>query len=351
MQHKFKSSLVGAVAVAAALAGAGLGFAHSGAGAATQITYTGAGANSTAGWSAFSPDLVRFSHIETYIGDAGDSSLENLPIASDIAFADPGDDITKLATEGAIQGGAGIQLCDRNTGHDGAAAQLGLVQVKPGWFDLVEGLGFLGNDNALNSSGNVCDNGLIGEAKGSTPEHVVVLLTNVHVNDTVKVGILYDPFHPFWFDTQEFPAGTITFYGTDLSNLNNTNVDSTEASDWFANNRFFTNEADAGVVSDTVQSPALTNLAVPAPNFGVLLHKGTSELVRFAHVKVNANNAVNGQGEVQGAFQSNKDWTTNPVAATTDGASTGLLYLDPSVFAADNFYVAGGLGLVLQGAR
>jgi hypothetical protein len=315
--------------------------------AAPAVIYTDAGVNATAGWEAYSPDLVNFTHIESYIGSSGDSSWESLPVAAittsplnTIASSTmPGNG--KIAGTNPITGGVGIQLCDRSSG---AAAQIGVVNVGGGLFDVVEALGTFGS-HANNSSGDVCDNGLLGDAhNGSTAVLLKVLLTGVKANDTVQAGILYDLHDAYHFGPHHAGAGDVTFYATDLSNSTDSNYDILPVHTYLAG-LIVTNEADAGVVADTATSVAL-GPPVPAPNGGPLESSAPNELVRFAHVKVNGNSTVTGGHEVEGAFQSSAAWSVTPVAATTDGLPTGQIYLKPTAFAADNFAVEGGTGIV-----
>ena len=337
----------------------------------TYTSTTAEGGNSVAGYSAFSAGEVNFTHIESYIGSSGNSSCENLPVAANLAGMPVGTtftDVTPSAvkTTTSITGGAGLQLCDRNVGGSGnlgEAAQLGVVNVGGGNFDVVEALGafnpFSQTNAALNSSGNVCDNGVLGSAPGSVALIVKVLLTGIRANDTVQAGILYDPHSHYTFDGHIVQKGYITFYTTDLSNLGLTNQDFLGGGTVFAQdvtieghtchfNPLLTNEADAGVVSDTTLSPSISGTQVPAPNGGSLEWNAPNELVRFAHTKASANSTVIGGHETAGvgAFYNVPAWTAYPVASTSDGTSTGMLKLDPQVFAADNFAVEGGIGLI-----
>lgn len=341
------------------------GTAVAGTGPVTYTSTTLEGGNSVAGWSAFSASEVNFTHIESYIGSSGDSSWENLPVVKTTTeFGNPatwtvGKTMTGLSplnTEGTpdpITGGVGLQLCDRNVGALGEAAQLGIVNVGAGNFDVVEALGaFVGP--ALNSSGNMCDNGVLGGAPNSVALIVRVLLTGVRANDTVQAGILYDPHSRYTFSGRLVQKGYVTFYATDLSNPNNTNQDFMGGGNYFVPRNgldfhpLLTNEADAGVVSDTTLSPSVSGTPVPAPNGGSLEWNAPNELVRFAHTKASANSTVIGGHETAGAgaFYNVPAWTAYPVASTSDGTPAGMLKLDPQVFAADNFAVEGGLGLV-----
>lgn len=357
-------ALAGAAALATggALAASGTAYAS----VSPSVTYTSTtaqGGNSVAGYSAFSPSEVNFTHIESYIGSKGDSSWENLPVASGLAGKSVGDTFgpfiggsTIPGQIDPIKGGVGLQLCDRNVGALGEAAQLGLVNVGGGNFDVVEALGaFVGP--ALNSSGNMCDNGVLGSAPKSVALLVRVLLTGIRANDTVQAGILYDPNSHYTFKGNLVQKGYITFYATDLSNLGLTNQDFMGGGVYFQPNKdglgypfhpLLTNEADAGVVSDTTLSPSISGTPVPAPNGGSLEWNAPNELVRFAHTKLSANSVVIGHGGVSGAgaFYNNSMWNAYPVASTSDGTPTGMLKLDPQNFAADNFAVEGGIGLI-----
>lgn len=361
---------VGALVTAGAFIGVGGNVAH--ASVSPSVTYTSTtleNGNSVAGWSAFSASEVNFTHIESYIGSAGNSSWENLPVVPGAGSWTVGKTFTDLTPDGnrdPITGGAGLQLCDRNVGGSGnlgEAAQIGVVNVGGGNFDVVEALGafnpFSLPNAALNSSGNVCDNGVLGSAPGSVALIVKVLLTGIRANDTVQAGILYDPHSHYTFGGKIVQKGYITFYATDLSNLGLTNQDFLGGGVVFAQdvtidghtchfNPLLTNEADAGVVSDTTLSPSISGTPVPAPNGGSLEWNAPNELVRFAHTKASANSTVIGGHETAGAgaFYNVPAWTAYPVASTSDGTPAGMLKLDPQKFAADNFAVEGGLGLI-----
>lgn len=339
-----------AVAVPALMAGAALVASSSAYASQGPVTYTSTtanGGNAVAGWDAFAPGTFNLTHTETYIGSSGDSSWENLPVDAALAGASVGHVLT---TAQQPQGGIGEALCDRNTGSQGEAAQLGVVNTGGGLFDVVEALGEFGS-HALNSSGDVCDNGILGAATGSHAFIIKVLLTGVHANDTVQAGILYDSRENYTFGGHLKVKGDITWYATDLSNSADTNSDSLGGAAIFppGSQPLLTNEADEGVVSDSAGTVALTGVSVPAPNGNGLTSSAPNELARFAHVKLSANSTVLGGHTVSGAgsFQaSGVPWNVNPVASTSDGTATGILKLDPSQFAEDNFYVAGGIALV-----
>lgn len=378
IRRRFAATAAGVV-LAAGVGLASAGTAH--ASVSPTVTYTSTtleNGNSVAGYSAFSASEVNFTHIESYIGSSGDSSWENLPVVTPLAGKPVGTTMTGLSgnitTPGPgfdpIRGGVGLQLCDRNVGGSGnlgEAAQLGLVNVGGGNFDVVEALGafnpFSQVNAALNSSGNVCDNGVLGSAPGSFAIIVKVLLTGIRANDTVQAGILYDPHSHYTFSGHIVQKGYITFYATDLSNLGLTNQDFLGGGVFFAQdvpcgtrsapatchfNPLLTNEADAGVVSDTTLSPSISGTPVPAPNGGSLEWNAPNELVRFAHTKASANSTVIGGHETAGvgAFYNVPAWTAFPVVSTSDGTPTGILKEDVQKFAADNFAVEGGLGLV-----
>jgi hypothetical protein len=82
---------------------------------------------------------VDFTHITSYVGSDGDSTLENLP----------------ASTLTNIEGGAGIGLCNQGTG---AAAQLGDIYIGGGLMDVVYATGTFGT--ALNN-GDKCENGVV----------------------------------------------------------------------------------------------------------------------------------------------------------------------------------------------
>lgn len=348
MTVRGRLAAVGAVGVLA-LSGAvaATGQAHASQGPVTYTSTTANGGNAVAGWDAFAPGTFNLTHTESYIGSSGDSSWENLPVDSALAGASVGH---VLGSTQQPEGGIGEALCDRNTGSNGEAAQLGVVNVGGGSFDVVEALGIFGS-HALNSSGDVCDNGILGAALGSTALIIKVLLTGVHANDTVQAGILYDSRENYTFGGHLKVKGDITWYATDLSNTADTNSDSLGGAAYFpaGSQPLLTNEADEGVVSDSAGTVALTGVSVPAPNGNGLTSTAPNELVRFAHVKLSANSTVLGGHTVSGAgsFQaSGVPWNVNPVASTSDGTATGILKLDPSQFAEDNFYVSGGIALV-----
>lgn len=343
---------LGGIGAAAAVAlSAGLAVA----GTSAQVTYTTAGTAAAAGWSVRSAN-VDFTHTQGRFGSAGNSSWENLPVGTQAEQASllalqAGDPIPVsggMITGAGVLGGIGAELCDTSQNAPGYAAQEGIVQVAPGQFDVIESVGYFG-PHALNSNGDVCDNGLLGVALGSKALTVKVLLTGVHANDTVDLNVLYNARTNYRVTREDgrglqVTRGHITFTAQDLVS-GGIGFDTSIAGAFIAPN-FVTNEAAQGVVSDTAHAIPLTGVAVPAPNGGVLTHTAPSELIRVAHSAVAGNSVAVGGHEVQGSFFTNSAWNATPVASTADGTPGGALYLDPSLVAADNFYVAGGIGLV-----
>jgi len=343
-------------AAAVALIGGGAAAATLSASASVSspVRYTKSGAVTVAGHYAHSTDNeFNFTHIESYLGsDDGGTSLEYLPVAPLVTDDNgnpvtDGSPITRLLRSnepGIIMGGVGVGLCDSAGGEaaGGDAIQLGAVYVGNGKKDIVEVSGQFGPViNTQNFSNDRCQNGLLSTDPGAHIVNGEVLLANVPVGDTVQAGILTDPFHTFFLGSQAFTAGHMVFYATDLVTNDNNNGHL----GGFVNGNLVANEADAGAVSDTTESLALTGDPVPLPNFGAYHHVGVSSLARWAHILVNGNNNVTGT-ETRGAFQSNLDWTDNLVASTSDGTSIGILKLAPSNFGADNTYVGGGVGIV-----
>lgn len=340
-----------AVAAATALIGGGAAYGALSSNAAVNnpVRYTKSGAVTVAGWYAHSTDnQFNFTHVESYLGSDGGSSLENLPPTPALANSWDGENITSLLQgidrNKIITGGVGVGLCDSAGGEaaGGDAVQVGAVYVGNGLKDIVAVAGQFGPVlNTQNFSNDRCQNGLLSTDPGATIVQGEVLLANVPVADTVQAGVLGDPFHTFFFGNQAFTAGHVVYYATDLVTNDNNNGHI----GGFVNGNLIANEADAGAVSNTQTSLALTNVSVPLPNFGAYHHQGVSELARWAHVAVNGNDNVTGT-ETRGAFQSSAAWTVAPVASTSDGLPGGILKLAPSTFGADNFYVGGGIGLV-----
>lgn len=360
---------------AASLAAAGTLALSATANAATSgiVTYSNAGSNAVAGWFAFAGDSTTgyFTHLNSYLGSAGNSTIENLPVSTLKLLTNnpvPSDNFwTPQPNSGStintkILGGFGLGLCDRQTDY---GAQIGDVYVGNGLMDVVAATGIF--DPSTQQNGDACEGGLVNQGPGPFPGaanpgslgSIVVLLQGIPVNDTIQVDMQSAPY--MW---NNHPAHSVSFAAIDLSRPSLSNaadlclpnsrnpVPSPSATTpplngeqcTFTGARF--NEADAGVITDTTPAPAL-NIAVPAPNTGGLESNGLDELVRFAHVKVSAN-GINGHmshGNTESPLQ-NGPWTTYAVAATGDGLPNGPRYLVPSNFGADNFYVAGGLGLI-----
>lgn len=347
IRRRFAAAAAGVALVAVA----GLATASSARASQGPTIYTSTaanGGNSVAGWSAFQGGTFTLTHIEAYQGSSGHSEWENLPVDSALGtdiHNVPGHTLT-LAEQPA--GGIGMALCDRNTGGAGEAAQLGIVNVGGGLFDEVEGLGLF-NSPALNSSGDVCDNGIIGAPGNHSTAFVIkVLLTGIHANDTVQAGIGYNARQRFTFGGLVLAKGDIAFSATDLSNPTDTNVDFLGGVAILPH-PFVTNEADVGVVSDTAATVPLTGVSVPAPNGGILESVAPNEIARFAHVKLSANSTVVGGHTVSGAgaFEAaGVPWNVFPVASTSDGTPAGILKMVPQQFAADNFAAEGGIALV-----
>ena len=339
-----------AAAGIALVAGAGLATASSAHASQGPTIYTSTaanGGNSVAGWSAFQGGTFTLTHIEAYEGSSGHSEWENLPVDSALAGQPVGHVLTAAEQP---TGGLGVGLCDRNTGSLGEAAQLGIVNVGGGLFDEVEGIGIFGT-HALNSSGDVCDNGVIGDtaANGSHAFIVKVLLTGIHANDTVQAGIAYNARQNYTFGGHVVAKGFISFYATDLVNPVDTNEDFLGGGTVLPY-PFQTNEADVGVVSLTTGSvPLPGDSLVPAANGGILESVAPNEFARFAHVKLSANSTIIGHHMVSGAgaFEAaGVPWNVYPVASTSDGTPGGILKMEPQQFAADNFAVEGGRVLI-----
>lgn len=311
------------------------------------VTYTTAGTAAAAGWSVRSAN-VDFTHTQGRFGSAGNSSWENLPVAAGLAGVSAGTDITSRVNAGAIGGGIGQELCDTSQGSPGYAAQEGIVQVAPGSFDVIESVGYFGS-TSLNSNGDVCDNGLLGVAAGSHVVESKVLLTGIRANDTVDMNELYNARTRYEVvnesgQTVQVTRGHITFATEDLVTGGIGFDDSIAGS--FISPDFITNEAAQGVVADTAKAIPLSGVTVPAPNGGSLEWSAPSELIRVAHSGVSGNSIAIGGHEVRGSFFGNSAWSATPVASTADGTANSALYLDASQVDADNFYVAGGQGLV-----
>jgi hypothetical protein len=342
----FRKIVFAAVPLAAVAALTLSGGAQAAVGPTIYTSTVANGGNSVAGWSAFAPGTFTLTHIEAYQGSSGHSEWENLPVDAALASAHVGQTLS-LPTQ-QPQGGIGMALCDRNTGGLGEAAQLGIINVGGGLFDEVEGLGAFGT-TVLNSSGDVCDNGILGAAPGSHAFVIRVLLTGIRANDTVQGGIAYNAKQNYTFGGHVVAKGDITFYATDLSNPTDTNEDFLGGGT-FLPQPLVTNEADVGVVSDTAASiPLPGGSLIPAPNGGSLESVAPNEFARFAHVKLSANSTVIGHHTVSGAgaFEAaGVPWNVYPVASTSDGTAGGILKMIPQQFAADNFADEGGIGLV-----
>lgn len=341
MFRKIALALVPVAAVAA------LALSQTADAATLSPSYTTAGVAAAAGWNVRSSN-VDFTHTQGRFGSAGNASWENLPIATALANVPTGTDITESVNGGAIGGGIGMELCDTSQGAPGYAAQMGIVRTGPDAFIVVASIGFFG-PVALNSNGDVCDNGLLGVAKNSHVVESKVLLTGVTANDTVDMNLLYNArtnYHVVGERGQGIAVtrGHITFTTQDL-NTGAIGFDDSIAGSAMVPN-FTTNEAAQGVVSDTTHAIPLTGVTVPAPNGGILESTAPSELIRVAHSQVSGNSIAIGGHTVHGSFFTNSAWNAQPVASTSDGLPGGILYLDPSQVAADNFYVSGGIGLV-----
>lgn len=352
-----KASKYFAVAVPVAAAGVLALAGTASASVSSSPTYTTAGTAAAAGWNIRSAG-VDITHNEGRFGSSGDGSWENLPEGT------PGSWITTAVTGSTIRnvtvpssgpvvnpsgitGGIGAELCDTTQGSPGYTAQEGIVQATPGNFDVVEAVGYFGA-TSLNSSGDVCDNGLLGVAKGSTAIEVKVLLTGVKADDTVDLNELYNARTNYTVNAfgPNVPVtrGHVVFSAHDLM-TGAIGFDDSIAGTFIAPD-FITNEAAQGVVADTKAAPQLTGVTVPAPNGGALESSAPSELVRVAHSGASGNPIDGGRHVVHGSYFTNGAWTATPVASTADGTAGSALYLDPSAVAADNFYVAGGIGLV-----
>jgi len=289
----------------------------------STVTYSNAGTNAVAGWFAHSLNQVAFTHENSYIGSSGNSSLSNLPVSTPMN----------------VLGGVGLGLCDEATGQ---AAQIGDINIGNGLVDVVAATGTFG---PAIQNGNPCENGVVnpmGATNAMGNLSFKALLTNVPVNDTVDVDMKSNPFHAFSGN----PADSVSFQATDL---NHPAMVGSFVSPAFTGAVF--TETDAGVISDTAKAPAITGTPVPASDAGSLSHSAPNELVRFAHVKVSANDYGNhgnvNHGNAGAPLQAaNTDWNASPVVSTQDGTSTGALYLDVSNFGADNFYIKGGVGIV-----
>ncbi|HVT97920.1 MAG TPA: hypothetical protein VHE33_10450 [Acidobacteriaceae bacterium] len=330
----FKRTIFAAAGLAGAATLALSGVAHAGVNY-NNVRYTQASATSSvAGYEAYSNhgDLFQFTHLEANLG-INSHGLAVLPAVSLSGLGSSESDTTVNVTsqKGAIQGGAGIQLCN----SAGYVAQVGLVNVGGGKMDVVAAAALVGD---ARYNGDKCENGL---ATGNTLSGAVVLLANVPVTHAVEVGLLYDPKHAYSYGGRHHSAGTATAYAVDDmadSYSNQITIPGVRSGLNF-------NNASAGVVADNATSTSL-NEAVPDPD-----HASTANrLFTAAHVKVNGNSEVNGTHEVQGAFQNSTAWLVSPVAATSDGTKDGLLFLNPHVFFDDHFDVDAGSTVITPAA-
>jgi hypothetical protein len=287
------------------------------------VTYSNAGTNAVAGWFAHSLNQEAFTHGNSYIGSSGNSSLSSLPVST------PTD----------ITGGAGLGFCDEASGQ---AAQVGVINIGGGKEDVVAATGTFGT---VLQNGDPCENGVVnptGKTDTAGNFSFSILLAGVSVNDTVDVDLQSNALVSF----NGNPADSVAFEATDLAHPTETGS--------FVSPAFtgaVATEMDAGVIADTAMAPAITGTPVPASDAGTLARSAPNELVRFAHVKVSVNNNAPGGHESHGNRNAplqaaNTAWDTSPVVATQDGTPTGALFLDVSNFGADNFYIAGGVGIV-----
>ncbi len=339
-----------AAAFAVALLPLGASLAVSGAASASvpaAPSYTTAGVAAASGWIVRSAN-VDFTHTQGRFGSSGNASWENLPIASGLSAVTAGQDITSAVQGGDLGGGIGAELCDTSQGAPGYAAQEGIVRTGQDSFIVIGSVGWFG-PVAHNNFGDVCANGLLGVAPGSHVAASRVLLTGITANDTVDLNLLYNARTRYQVvnesgRTVQVTRGHITFATQDLMTGGIGFDDSIAGS--FISSNFVTNESAQGVVADTASAVPLSGVTVPAPNGGALESSAPSELIRVAHSGVSGNSIVIGGGEVKGSYFTNTAWAATPVASTSDGLPGGILYLDPSADDADNFYVAGGIGLV-----
>jgi hypothetical protein len=112
-------------------------------GVAPGSRVTNANANPVAGYIAVgSGPNVNFDHVETYAG-----AQDNI---GDLALG--------------LGNGAGIGLCQTNVGADtGSALQLGIIQVKPGVFQVAYGAGIIGPaPAAAQTNSDNCEDGALG---------------------------------------------------------------------------------------------------------------------------------------------------------------------------------------------
>lgn len=341
MLRKIALPVITVAAVAGVLAATGPG-AHADVNSG-RVTYTTAGASAAAGWSVRSA-AVDFTHTQGRYGSAGNSSWENLPVST-LGTVTAGEDITALAHAGGINGGIAQELCDTAQGAPGYAAQEVIVQVAKGQFAVIETIGAFGKDAANGT--DVCDNGVLGAAAGSTVTEAKVLLAGIKANDTVDMNTLYNArtHYSVNFDggNRNVEKGHVTFAAENLKSGAIGFDDSIAGA--FITSSFITDEAAQLVTADTAQAQVLTGTSVPAPNGGVLEGNAPHELFRAAHSIVSGN-AIDGSGTSHGSYFTSPGWTATPVASSADGTKGGALYLVPSAVRADNFYVAGGDGIV-----
>jgi hypothetical protein len=276
-----------------------------------HVYYTPKGATATAGYEA-SALGVYFTHQYSYAGSDG-PTLEQLSPAT-----------VSGGTITSITNGAGIGLCDQNTGDD---ADLGVINIGGGLKDVVWATGVF---TAPAKDGNdLCHNGLPVSSIPSSQ----ILIANVPIGDTIVLNELSDQHHAH----NGCAAGTILFEAQDLSNPAIIH-DSPCVSAPGGSSTVF-NEADQGTVADDQTVAPLASQTVPQPG-GV-----AGSLAVFAHDTLSANTPT---GTVHGSFQSIPNWTVFAVASTSNGMAVpgGTLLLAPGPFSEDHstVFVGGAVG-------
>lgn len=346
---KLRKIALGVLPLAAAGALALGGVAHAGVNY-SNVRYTNASVAEVAGYEAVSNqgDLFQFTHLEANTG-VNSAGVAKLPAVAASTFPNQGgaeDDTTHVLTNlqrTAILGGGGIELCstDVANSNDAVTAEIGLVNIGSGKMDVIAAAGAF--NTAFFANGDKCENGLATKGFISAG---VLLLSNVPINHAVNVGLLYTKGGSGYQYTHNGHShhqagGTATAYATD-------DMASTFTS-------FYTvpgvpaginfNDASAGVVADNATSTALSE-PIPDPSTA----STPNRLFTFAHVKVNGNSEVSGTHEIEGAFQTGAAWSVYPVANTSDGTATGLLFLNPHQFFDDHFDVDAGSTVITPAA-
>ena len=295
-------------------------------GVAPGARVTNANVNPVAGYIAVgNGPNVNFDHVETYAG-----AQDNI---GDLALG--------------LGNGAGIGLCQTNVGGStGSALQLGIIQVKPGVFQVAYGAGIIGAPPAAaQTNGDNCEDGALGNYIDATPapgsditcpnaDHDAVLsgvyTNSVETSDTTLVCTLGPTFslgQVMELDLQ-YLHGEADF---SVQNITGDNPGGWDTSGWF--------DVDSYIGSGVQFNEAVTGADADA---STLTPPADRTLFPAAHATLTSYTAFTHHMRDTGFFDTGSNWTAVAVDSDPNGNAGDGAVLAPTPMKNGNYGVLEG---------